>query len=111
MAISATITVSFSPEEVKEIDARVAELKLGERGRSKYFQMLREYDRVLQLRKHYHEADGDVHFFPEGSEYPMAAEVDEAATRRLEDKLRTKAPDGSAETKPTPPPGRPPARK
>ncbi len=60
------INVSFPLSEREEIEKRVRELKLPERGGlSQYFQLLRDLDARMQFVPHYHKADGKLHFYPE----------------------------------------------
>ena len=97
--------ISFPQKEWEAIDARVKDLRLGKRGRSKYFQMLREYDKTLNLQKHYHEADGDVHFLPPPEAHAYAAESPADAIQKA---MEATPPHSST---PTPQPSAPPAPK
>lgn len=62
--------ISFTHEMWARIDARCRELKCG---RSKYFQMLADWDLHFRPEIHAHRSDGQWHFFPEAFP-PKAAE-------------------------------------
>lgn len=87
------ISISFPVEEREEIEKRLKELKLQGRGAmSQYFQMLREYDKVHQLRRYYHEGTGTFHFYPETVEFRNVAEEEalyDAAKQEEEKKKKS----------------------
>lgn len=105
--------ISFPRKEWEAIDARVKELRLGKRGRSKYFQMLREYDKHAGLQKSYHAADGDVHFFPAPESLLYAAESPADAIQRAMEATPPHSSTTPHTAAPTPPkaPAKPPADK
>ncbi len=86
------ISISFPAEELGLIDERVKELGLPKHGgRSRYFQMLREYDKHLKLQLHPHAKSRSWHFFPEGEDYrDLAAEASLLAAAKAEEAKKKK---------------------